>query len=258
MWKEYDYVENLPYPQEATRAYLPKWPAMVVYGEKIEDPDLVDEIQIRTNSLSLSCNARKLCEEWSQDIFGIPGPWVSDDYVTHWEALDKLYDQVHSLAPHLEFLTNERIVSSYIGGPKGWIDWDGNVGCSGYNIGKRPSATKVYQEWSFIASEFPQLDLVCFLFDKESGEEGARPSIEYRVKKGEVSVNLDIKISDVSPMKTRNVVQEMKTLFTTPSEHREVGVTKERLQSAWSKTLKKFEPAEQEDIHTRFVDLEIQ
>ena len=47
----------------------------------------------------------------------------------------------------LEYLSNHRIVSSWIGGPHGWCNWEGNIGCNNYNIGKHPSCKEVYNEW---------------------------------------------------------------------------------------------------------------
>ena len=89
----------------------------------------------------------------------------------------------------LEYCNNYRIASSWIGGPHGWVNWDGAVGCTSYNIGKWPSASTVLGEWKKIAQAFPYLDLTCQLWSGEVGEEGAKPVIQFRVKNGKVTTH---------------------------------------------------------------------
>jgi hypothetical protein len=93
----------------------------------------------------------------------------------------------------LEYLCNRRIVSSWIGGPHGWCNWNGMIFCNNYNIGKWPSAIEVLNEWKVIAKAFPYLSLRCQLFNAECSEEREpgddRPIeavVEYTVKNGKV------------------------------------------------------------------------
>ena len=90
----------------------------------------------------------------------------------------------------LSYLTNHRVVSSWIGGPHGWCDWGGKITSSNYNIGKWPEVPDVLREWALIAAAFPFLTLRSFLFDGETCEEGTTPVVEYRVEQGEVELRL--------------------------------------------------------------------
>jgi hypothetical protein len=78
------------------------------------------------------------------------------------------------------------IMSSWIGGPHGWIDWEGNIGCNLYNIGKWPAMIDVEWEWNSIAKAFPFLKLRAQLFSGEISEEGITPLVEYVVADGAV------------------------------------------------------------------------
>ena len=93
------------------------------------------------------------------------------------------------------YLQNSRIVSCWIGGTKGWCDWNGNIECSNYNIGKWPSIKEVYEEWCVIAKEFPYLNLRSQLMNCEAyeaisddGENEPKPIVEFIVKDGKVEM----------------------------------------------------------------------
>lgn len=183
---------------------LPKWPALVVKGKPVTK-DQAKEILIRTSSFYFGCNDK----EWENDIneivygvrsnsFAVSEALMNKLNITKDEAYEmeqKLSERYHPL--DLYYLRNERIASSWIGGPYGWCSWNGKIGASNYNIGKYPSVTEVYNEWVQIAEAFPYLDLKCQLMDSEAGEnEEPKPVVEFEIKNGKVKAYEPTEILD--------------------------------------------------------------
>jgi hypothetical protein len=139
---------------------------------------LAAEILIRTDSFYLSCNDR----EWTRKLYGVLGVALDEHGLV--ENMDQEDEaKVHYGVLQLEYLTNHRIASSYVGGPHGWIDWDGTIGCSTFNIGKWPDSERVLKEWELIASTWPELELQCQLVADE-GE--GKPMVDYFISGGNV------------------------------------------------------------------------
>lgn len=166
--------------QDPPNYWLPKWPAIVVEGDNVTT-EQAEDIIIRTCSWYLSCNAR-----WYQRAaWEALGLTVNEFGYPDYEDEAKFKESIGVL--DLEYLSNDQIVSSYIGGPHGWCDWDGSIGYSGHNIGKHPTTEDVFNEWTLIAEAFPYLRLRCQLFSGESTEDDIRPVIEYQVRDGRVT-----------------------------------------------------------------------
>lgn len=185
---------------------LPKWPCLIVVGTPVTK-EQAQEIIVRTDRLRFSSNDRIFSAKLNEVFYDIkitkagydsenvairkklgvekdaPGTW---DAV--WNYQDKKTEEVNPI--ELEYLYNSQIVSSWIGGPHGWCDWNGNIGTRNYNIGKYPSIQDVYNEWKLIAKQFPYLNLKCQLLSGESCESDAVPVIEYTVKNGKVSMKI--------------------------------------------------------------------
>jgi hypothetical protein len=185
---------------------LIKWPALVVKGESVTE-DQAKEILIRTDSMYLHCND----DEWNSlingKLYGVDPKLLSGrydsvdeelrkkhniyekDYTSLWNIKD-LYKGEVGIIDGLEYLHNNRIASSWVGGAHGWCNWDGTIGTSEYNIGKYPSVSEVYEEWKLIAKEFPFLNLRCQIMseeacDPESEEaERIRPVVEFIIGNG--------------------------------------------------------------------------
>ena len=184
---------------------LPKWPSLVVVGEKVTMSQ-ASEILIRTDSLGFICNDK----EWEADlngiVYGIRASEYGSDRSLHEQLKerhgfpndDKYYPEFWNVlgsytkryAPlELSYLRNDRIASSWIGGPHGWCSWNGDIGCSNYNIGKWPSVEEVYSDWVKIASEFPFLNLRSQLMNEEAEEsKNIKPLIEFEIKNGKVEI----------------------------------------------------------------------
>lgn len=174
---------------------LPKWPAMVVKGDPVTKEQAM-EIIIRTSSFRyMFSNDKLFLQGLHYLIFGhqvIDKEDIAKNLGLDYNQFEGWVDS--KLAPFkqiegLDYLeSTSRIVSCWIGGPKGWIDWDGNIFTNNYNIGKYPTVEEVLIEWDKIAKVFPFLNLRCQLFDGESGQEGIKPLVEYVVSGGKVDL----------------------------------------------------------------------
>lgn len=186
---------------------LPKWPAMVVVGRPVTREQAM-EIIIRTDDLYFSSNDHSFNKQLNEYFFDVEiegegyfeldtairtklgiSPEEKNNY--HREVYD-YSDNKRLEVGHLnlEYLRNSRIVSSWIGGAHGWCDWNGNILCDNYNIGKWPSVEGVYNEWKIIAKAFPYLDLTCQLINHEVSCEdmvdNPSPIVDFIVKNGKV------------------------------------------------------------------------
>jgi hypothetical protein len=186
---------------------LPKWPAMVVVGRPVSQQQAM-EIIIRTDDLHFGSNDHKFnktLNEYFYDVKIDRDGWsnVYDAVATKLgiskevKYFNELYDYMYKKRSEvgrveLTYLNNSRITSSWVGGAHGWCDWNGNIGCNNYNIGKWPSVEEVYNEWKLIAKAFPYLDLTCQLMNHESSCEDMvddpKPLINFVVKKGKVKM----------------------------------------------------------------------
>jgi hypothetical protein len=171
---------------------LTKWPLLLVSGEPVTE-EQANEILVRTNSYFMG-NDR----EWVRFVrktFGLPEEeWVPREIqdpaerLAWWREHNRKEDEARAALGllDLEYLYNDRITSSWIGGPHGWCNWNGEIGTANYNIGKWPTVEEVTEEWQLIATSFPYLDLTAQLVtDEGEGELAA----EWRVQRGEVIFN---------------------------------------------------------------------
>lgn len=169
---------------------LTKWPGLLVVGENVT-PEQAQKILIRTDThmFNYQCASNdynlndELCE-----IISLDKDLPFDEY---WEEVRKLRKRYNCL-DDLYYLRNDRIASTWVGGPKGWCNWDGTIGCNVYNIGKWPEYKDLLEEWQLIAKEFPFLDLTCQITDRENSmalEDGeCNPVLQFEIKEGLVKV----------------------------------------------------------------------
>jgi hypothetical protein len=201
-----------------------KWPRLIVVGQPVSEAQ-ADEILIRTNGWWYLFSNDK---QWERQVyavaeeFGYPRDVAGDD-LRGPRAVQEWMDRLGMLS--LNYLTNSRIVSSYIGGPHGWCDWDGQVGSVGYNIGKWPSDEEVTEDWEAIAAAFPFLDLTAQCIEDEG--EGA-PAAQWRMSGGRV--DYDPAPSDLLAAPVDDFEGNVQRLISDP--FRERGVSVERLRQA--------------------------
>jgi hypothetical protein len=188
---------------------LPKWPAFVVMGKPVT-ADQAMEILIRTDNLHFSSNDHEFDRQLNSIMYEIEIPRGGydslsetiaqklgvdkEDFSTRWKKIDE-YEQHYTQGVgqlRLSYLNNAQIVSSWIGGPHGWCNWNGDIGCRNYNIGKWPSVQDVYEDWKKIAKAFPFLDLKSQLMGHEAGPDDGedRPLIEFIVRAGKVRMSV--------------------------------------------------------------------
>lgn len=161
---------------------------MIVKGDNVTARQAA-EILIRTDydvpDFSYAGNDRFFRQELNE-LFGFEEKREDEEYADFYDRIDELRKKYKTL--NLDYLSNEQIVSSWIGGPHGWCSWDGTIGTRNYNIGKWPSVKSVAEDWERIAQAFPFLNLRCQLFDAETCEEIATPIVLFTVKDGAVVV----------------------------------------------------------------------
>lgn len=168
---------------------LPKWSALTVVGERITEEQAM-EVLVRTHRSQFFTNDK----QWLAQVLKALGVHYSavGKYPGYsYEALAAVLNELGVL--DLRYLSNDRVMSAWIGGPRGWCDWTGAVGCGTYNIGKWPSIDAVHQEWTRIAEAFPFLELTTQLWngavmDLEQGS--IEPVIEFQVHRGTVEMRL--------------------------------------------------------------------
>lgn len=142
-----------------------KWPGLFASGEKVPK-ELASEILFRTSRWPLCTNDHladfqvafwlDLITEEAKERYEKTGEFESFIYsALSYEKLGSFREKYKIL--DLEYLGNSQIASSWIGGPHGWMDFEGNVGCSNYNVGKWPSLEELLEEAKVIAEAFPTL-----------------------------------------------------------------------------------------------------
>ncbi|MEV0617644.1 hypothetical protein AB0I81_30285 [Nonomuraea sp. NPDC050404] len=215
---------------------LTKWPRLLVAGEPVTR-EQANEILIRTDPWFLSPND----QAWVSAVEGVAAeygmpvdPPFSADIETKkasWAA--KRAWQKRTGVLQLEYLGNQRIASPWIGGPKGWCDWDGRIGCSNYNIGKYPSVEQLTSEWQRIAVAFPYLRLHAQVLDIDE-DEGTGPVLAtWAVMDGRAA--LVEPVGEVAPIVQLDEWDVLARLL--PGGER--GVTLERLREALAQGAKK-------------------
>lgn len=145
---------------------LPKWPALVVTGKPVTEDQAI-EIIFRTHSSYLA-NA-------SNDV-------NFNNYISTFLSGQNKWKQI----PELYYMCNHQISTAWIGGPHGWINWEGQIFTNNYNIGKWPSVEEVQLELSSIAKAFPFLDMKVQLMSGETCEKDNKPLVQFNVKNGKV------------------------------------------------------------------------
>lgn len=171
-------MTNQPHPDTLLSVDLTKWPRLIVTGDPVTETQ-ANDIILRTNSSYLWCNDK----QWVNDVCDTLGITVDNGHAD-WGSVADYQRSINAL--DLDYLHTSRIMSTWIGGPKGWCDWDGTIGCDNYNIGKYPVALTVDEEWRKIAVAWPFLNLRCQLVQDEG--EAIDPVVEWRVHDGEVEV----------------------------------------------------------------------
>ena len=164
---------------------LTKWPRLIVVGENVTR-EQANEILVRTNNWAWFTANDKEWEGMVRNLVGAPMDFMEakEQGVDFWAEQKSFIAKMRML--DLEYLNNSRVMSSWIGGPHGWCDWDGTIGTSEYNIGKWPSIDDVLEEWTTIANAFPYLKLTSQLVPDEGA--AGMSVVRFEVENGGVTV----------------------------------------------------------------------
>jgi len=169
--------------EELLNRSLPKWPALAVVGEKITENQAA-EILIRTDRWYFSRNDPR----WYAAIWRMLDVPLDEYGNPDYDARLRVMKECRVL--DLDYLCNDQIASSSIGGPHGWCDWQGNIGCNSFNIGKWPRIEDIDYEWRLIAEAFPYLKLRAQVYNCAVTEEreDKTPVVEWVVENGQVEL----------------------------------------------------------------------
>lgn len=221
-----------------TKPYINvKWPALLVTGERVTR-DQAAEILIRTNSWPCSSNSHEKDAVFNA-IAGLPvrpensaSPEEGNKY---WNTLQNRCEELGVL--QLEYLHNARLTSSWVGGPYGWCDWDGQIWAANKNMGKWPIIKEVTDEWRRIAEAFPFLRLRAQVLDGEVGEEteaANTPTAEWIVADGKVELVFPTEILAVKVERELPINWSFRALL-----RNEVGATDEQVRRGVALALKR-------------------
>ncbi|GGO62987.1 hypothetical protein [Nonomuraea cavernae] len=211
---------------------LTKWPRLLVAGDPVTR-EQANEILIRTDDWCMTVNDRA----WNAAVtslaaeYGMPiePPFGVDIEVrkASWQAMKAWRKRIGVLQLH--YLDNARIGSPWIGGPKGWCDWDGRIGCSTYNIGKWPTVEELTADWEIIAAAFPFLKLHAQVVTHEGEDEVAAT---WAVMGGRAALVEPVgKVARIEQLESADIIARLG-----PGGER--GVTLERLREALEQVAK--------------------
>lgn len=168
---------------------LTKWSRLLVVGEDIT-PEQASVVIMRTTGWKLlSSNDH----EWQRDVRSCLGLPPEDWWLNHpasvreqFERRIEEFQREIGVLLGLDYLQNHRIMSSWIGGPHGWCDWDGTIGAANYNIGKWPGIEEFYAEWKILAQALPFLTMTAQLVPQEGAQGNA--VVECKMSQGKTSL----------------------------------------------------------------------
>ena len=188
------------------RVSLPKWPGLLVVGVNVTPPQAYEIIiktdqnihypEDLTNNSDFNTSLMRLfnipTHADRQSVLSREGSFPHPLNEQKLEIEQKRLDKSEKLKKDLgiidlQYLSNSRIGSCWIGGSNGWIDSDGHVFCANQNIGKWPTVAEVLSDWALIAKQFPYLTLVSQLLSGEICCEDTHPLVEFVVSSGEVT-----------------------------------------------------------------------
>lgn len=174
---------------ELIKRPLPKWPQMLVYGEKVT-PEQAAEVIRRTDTFltqGQSGNNRDFEDRVKQVIL-----YPSYSHMAGQLEMEAKFMEFHETwgSVKTEYVRNCWVACPYVFGPHGWMQTDGRIQF-GDNVGKYPEVEDVLADWIKIAEAFPFLMLDAVLMDGEGCEADDRelePVSLFRVREGEVEL----------------------------------------------------------------------
>jgi len=234
---EYE-IDSKTIKKELMSIILPKWPALVVSGNNVTK-EQAKEIIIRTGPAYLCSNDK----DFERQIYEVMGISLEEENEyscrPNFDDIDKVSKDLKILP--LEYMRNQRVLSTWIGGPHGWCSWDGVIFANNYNIGKWPSCDTIFEELVTISQAFPFLDMSCQLFSGETYEEGTKCVVQFDVYDGLVDV---IEPRRLAPPSSDSVMDNIHNLR---NPLRERGCTIEQFIDAFNFVKEKYSDEKKRD-----------
>lgn len=174
---------------------LPKWSQMYTTGMPV-DVEQAKEIIRRTDRFFVSAYGgnerefgRKIADMMNMKHYYDSTPHTEVIPDSDWNVryqFEVLWKKEWGVVD-THYVGNDWIACSFIGGPHGWCQPDGNIGFVD-NVGKWPDGEDIYEEWSLLAKEFPFLDIGVTLMSGDSCEDDIKGVMSFRVLDGVVTV----------------------------------------------------------------------
>lgn len=173
--------------EEAFKIGLNKWVQLVVNGKSITEEQALEIIR-RTDSAfyggEMYGNNHSFIEKADKIL---KRPKCNLDNFNEYIKQIEEWQNKWNLVKNLEYLKNNWVSCSWIGGCYGWCHPDGTIGfCN--NIGKYPKVENIYNELCILGKEFPFLELECTITDREESEEGIQSLVTLILKDGQVNI----------------------------------------------------------------------
>lgn len=186
--------------EELLKVELEKWPQCIITGKKISEESALEIIR-RTDSFFeyFYCSDEKYQNKLIE-ILKIPTIWpgADTDMIHQTFELQEVWKSRWGYIS-TEYIHNDFIDSSFVGGTNGWCHPDGTIEYH-YNIGKWPTVKEVLIDLENIQREFPFLELECTLMNHEWCEDST-PVVSFATSSGSSYVEI------IDPM-YRNIHEE--------------------------------------------------
>ncbi|HSX23274.1 MAG TPA: hypothetical protein VLE97_10925 [Gaiellaceae bacterium] len=215
---------------------LPKWPQMVVTGQRLRE-DLALEVIRRTDTWFISghgCNDRdgdrRFAERFRMPHFHDYAERHPEgyDWRAHWDRCERWKKAWGAI--ETEYVRNSWFACSFIHGPHGWCHPDGEISYID-NVGKWPSVEEIFTDWQTLATAFPFLTLTATLMSGESCESDTHAVVAIAVAEGQARL-VEPRVGGRPPQREFGS-GEAAALFLFHPAHRERYPFREEVLRAW-------------------------
>jgi hypothetical protein len=156
--------------------YLSKWPQMIVTGEPVTVEQAQEIIRRTDRFFAYPHSNNKQYDDLVRSMLWLPQDALLREY---WQ---ETWGYIGT-----QYVKNDWIASSYIGGAHGWCHPNGTIAFHD-NVGTYPTRADILRDWLEIAHAFPFLVADVTLMDGGSCVEGIQPVVSMEIRKGKVTV----------------------------------------------------------------------
>jgi hypothetical protein len=166
---------------------------MLVAGKPVTEEQAREIIRCTDSFFSYpSGNDHSWIEHVTRVLWMAPDSYYEEENfearIARFDVAQNYRDRWHARWGYLrtEYVHNDWMSSSFVGGPHGWMHPDGSIGYTD-NVGKWPSVAALFDDWKAIAERWPFLELGVCLMSGESSEEDKTPIVGFSVTEGRVT-----------------------------------------------------------------------